>query len=352
MKKRLFALLFALCLLCALLPVSSLSASALTGGDWEYNVLSDGTAEITAYHGSDIDLRVPDSIGTHSVTSIAYAAFSSASAVKSVALPTSLKSIGAAAFYDCTALKAICFTGAAPSIGSNAFATAKTSVIPGLTLYYLEGTSGWTAPTYLGYPTAVWDGVTPPRQPGASDFTDVKSGAWYYAAVDFAVKKGLFNGTSPTTFAPDTPMTRAMLVTVLWRYENVPKPAGSASFTDVAGGKWYTDAVLWAAENGIVNGVGGGSFDPMGKVTREQMAAILFRYCAGKHINTEKRGDLSSFPDAQLIGSYAKDALSWAVSEGYIGGSKLGSINYLDPKGSATRAQVATILMRFLESHQ
>ena len=174
-------------------------------------------------------------------------------------------------------------------------------------------------------------------------FKDVNYGDWYHEAVDFAVTKGLFNGMSETTFEPNTAMSRAMLVTVLWRYEG-EKKAGANIFTDVPDGQWYTDAVAWAAVNGIVGGVGDGKFDPNGNITREQMAAILYRYSESKGFDTSKTGDLNTFPDAAKLSDWAKTAYSWAVGEGLITGND----GKLDPQGNATRAQVATILMRFI----
>ncbi|MGM9522968.1 MAG: S-layer homology domain-containing protein, partial [Faecousia sp.] len=178
-------------------------------------------------------------------------------------------------------------------------------------------------------------------------FRDVNAKEWYHPYVDYAVAHGLFGGTGDTTFEPETAMTRAMLVTVLWRYEG--KPTGyQNSFTDVNAkdGSWYIDAVAWAAANGIVGGVGNGKFDPDGNITREQMAAILFRYAGKKGIDTSKRGDLSGFPDSGKISSWAKDAVQWTVAEKIINGSD----GKLLPQGNATRAQVAAILMRFIEN--
>lgn len=178
-------------------------------------------------------------------------------------------------------------------------------------------------------------------------FVDVNPKEWYHPYVDYAVTHGLFGGTSDHTFEPEAAMTRAMLVTVLWRYEGQPKGYQN-TFTDVnaKNGGWYIDAVAWAAANGVVNGVGNGRFDPEGKITREQMATILFRYAQEKGIDTSKRGSLGGFSDAERVSVYAKDALQWAVGEGIINGSD----GKLLPQGSATRAQVATILMRYIEN--
>ena len=169
-----------------------------------------------------------------------------------------------------------------------------------------------------------------------------------FEAVLNAVENGLFSGISATTFEPETPMTRAMLVTVLWRYAGKPIQ-GKNSFTDVPNGQWYSEAVTWAAHNGVVAGVGNNRFDPESKITREQMAAILFRYANKVGIDTSKRATLS-FPDAGKVSGYAKDALQWAVAEGLVSGSKEGNVTYLHPQGNATRAQVASILMRFIQN--
>ena len=176
-------------------------------------------------------------------------------------------------------------------------------------------------------------------------FTDVPGpDNWAHAGIDYAVSRGLFGGTGEHTFEPDSPMTRAMLVTVLWRYEGKPEE-GRNIFTDVPENEWYTEPVAWAAENQVVGGVGGGLFDPDSNVTREQMATILCRYAEKKGIDTSYRADLN-FPDSFLTDDYAVEPLRWAVGEGLINGSD----GRLLPRGSATRAQVAAILMRFIEN--
>lgn len=176
-------------------------------------------------------------------------------------------------------------------------------------------------------------------------FTDVSAKDWYHLSIDFVASHDLMGGIGDGKFDPEGTMNRAMLVTVLWRCEG--KPTGAKNpFTDVPAGEWYTDAVAWAAENGIVNGVGDGKFDPLGNVTREQIAVILCRYTEVCDIaDTSKRGDLRGYPDVKQVSDYAADALAWAVGEGLI----LGSEGKLLPQGDATRAQVATILMRYLQ---
>ena len=179
-----------------------------------------------------------------------------------------------------------------------------------------------------------------------ASFTDVPADEWYAGAVNYAVENGLMNGVGGGKFDPEGSMTRAMLVTVLWRYEGEPAE-GENTFTDVPEGTWYTGAVAWAASNGIVGGIGNGKFDPDGSITREQMATILYRYAQKKGIDTSKRGELSGFADSGNVSSWAKDALQWTVAEGIINGSD----GKLLPQGNATRAQVSAILMRFLENN-
>ena len=179
---------------------------------------------------------------------------------------------------------------------------------------------------------------------GASGFSDVKAGSWYAEAVEYAVKNNLMNGVGGGKFAPDTKMSRAMLVTVLWRYAGSPEE-GTNSFTDVENGQWYEKAVAWAAKNGVVTGVGNGKFDPDGTVTREQLAAVLYRYSNAQGMDTSRQASLNVFPDGGKVSAWAVQALSWAVAEGLVGGSD----GKLLPQGNATRAQVATILMRYIE---
>ncbi len=180
-------------------------------------------------------------------------------------------------------------------------------------------------------------------------FKDVKENDWFYDGVKFASRNGLFNGTSADTFSPDDAMTRAMLVTVLWRLDGKTEATKASSFVDVAANEYYAEAVAWAAENGIVNGVDSKHFAPEEEVTREQIAAILFRYAAKKGVDTAKRAELNAFPDANKVSSYAKEAMAWANAEGLINGTKEGAQTLLAPTGTATRAQVALILMRYAE---
>lgn len=181
-------------------------------------------------------------------------------------------------------------------------------------------------------------------------FMDATKDQWYYDAVEYCAENGLFSGTAVGQFSPSKTMTRAMLVTVLWRLDGERVPKVTANFSDVTDGIWYADAVAWASENGIVNGVGKGRFDPDGDVTREQIATILRRYAQFKGIDTSKQADLSTYPDADQVSDYAKEAMAWANATGLINGNKSGGKVLLQPKGNGTRAQVAAILMRYIEN--
>ena len=188
-------------------------------------------------------------------------------------------------------------------------------------------------------------GEIPVSVPVSQRFTDVKSGAWYEDAVQYAVDNGLFNGMSETTFGPDVTMSRGMLATVLYRLAQKPEITTEKLFQDVSGGQYYTEAVKWAAEKGVVTGYGNGIFGPNDPITREQLATMLWRY-AGSPNST---GSLGSFTDGVKTSEYAVPALQWAVEQGIVNG-KGGGI--LDPKGNATRAEVAAMLMRYCTKTQ
>ena len=182
--------------------------------------------------------------------------------------------------------------------------------------------------------------------PSETKFNDVSANAWFASAVDYVTGKGMMNGTADNTFSPKANTTRGMVVTVLYRLENQPSTS-AASFTDVASGAYYANAVAWANANGIVSGYGSGKFGPNDKVTREQLAAILYRYAQYKKYDVSGANSLDGYADAQSVSSYAVPALQWANAAGVVTG-KSGS--KLDPKGNATRAEVAAMLMRFCEN--
>ena len=182
--------------------------------------------------------------------------------------------------------------------------------------------------------------------PSETKFNDVSANDWFASAVDYVTGKGMMNGTADNTFSPKANTTRGMVVTVLYRLENQPSTS-AASFTDVASGAYYANAVAWANANGIVSGYGSGKFGPNDKVTREQLAAILYRYAQYKKYDVSGANSLDGYADAQSVSSYAVPALQWANAAGVVTG-KSGS--KLDPKGNAARAEVAAMLMRFCEN--
>ena len=171
-------------------------------------------------------------------------------------------------------------------------------------------------------------------------FSDVPNGAWYADAVDYVYEHGIMNGTSATTFSPNTPMTRAMLVTVLHRAAGSPSAATGTAFSDVPTGAYYTDAVAWASANGIVTGYGNGRFGSNDPVSRAQIAAILWRYAGSPSAEAGQ-----DFADESSIPAYASAAVDWARANGVVNGT---TGNRFDPNGNATRAQVATILRNYL----
>ena len=175
-------------------------------------------------------------------------------------------------------------------------------------------------------------------------FTDVPETMWYYDSVYYVYAHGLMNGTAATLFSPGNPTTRGMLVTILYRMEGSPQGAGWGPFTDVTPGAYYAQPIAWAAWNSIVNGITSTTFAPDRNVTREQMAAILYRYTAWKGWDVSQQGNLFQFTNWQKVQTYARTPLAWAVASGLIQGKEN---QRLDPGGPATRAEVATILQRF-----
>ena len=179
----------------------------------------------------------------------------------------------------------------------------------------------------------------------STNFTDVEENGWYHTGVDFMVRNGFMNGVADDAFDVDGNLTRAQLVTILYRIAGEPESTATNPFADVADGQWYTNAVIWAAENGIVKGVNTTTFAPNDQITREQIATILFRYAKAE----KAEGKLAGFPDAGKVSDYAADAMAWAVEQGLINGiSESDGKTYLAPQETATRAQIAVILMRYL----
>ena len=204
---------------------------------------------------------------------------------------------------------------------------------------------------YLTKDMTVYAGWRVDENPGtgANPFTDVSEKDWFYSDVMFVYENGLMLGTSKTLFSPHGTATRGMMATILWRMEGSPAPKGKNSFTDVEAGKWYADAITWTAENGIFAGYGKDKFGPDDPITREQLAAIFYRYADYKGYDLTVKGNLDTFKDADKITDYAKTAMQWAVGSGLMKGK---SGNLLDPQGTATRAEIAAMLHRFIEKYE
>ena len=206
---------------------------------------------------------------------------------------------------------------------------------------------GYTTHTCSRCGDSYVDSETPALGHKCAAYTDIPTD-WAKEGICFVIENGLMVGTTSTTFAPKDTLTRAMLVTVLYRKAGSPAVDAPSGFTDVADGQWYSDAIAWAAANGIVNGVGGNKFAPSEPVTREQLAAIFFRYAKAEAPEADV---LSGYPDAESVSTYARDAMAWAVSTGLVTGSKEADGTYLVPQGLAAREQAAAILMRYVKAN-
>lgn len=178
-------------------------------------------------------------------------------------------------------------------------------------------------------------------------FTDVPEEAWFKDSVNTAVSLGLINGMGNNEFQPDVPLTRGMLVVLLYRLAGEPAVNGKNTFTDVNAGAWYETAIIWAAETGITTGFPNGTFAPNDSVTREQTAVFFHRFAKQMGYDDGARAKLSTFPDASWVSEYAADSMAWAVENEILSGNSINGTICLDSQGTATRAQGATILVRF-----
>lgn len=240
-------------------------------------------------------------------------------------------------------------TALGKAVSEEAFANAK-SILTELRAFIAQDKAGELTKDDVFTPTVLTENKMPTYAidmavEEETGFDDVSSSAWYADAVEYVVSNGVMNGTGDTTFEPDAALSRSMMVQVLYNMENKPA-ASDAAFIDVADNAWYADAVAWAAENKLVNGVEENQFAPDDNITREQMAAILYRYAQYKGQDVSARADMNAYTDFAEISSYAEPMLAWAVSEGLITGS---SDTTLSPAGNATRAEVAVVLMRYLQ---
>ena len=181
-------------------------------------------------------------------------------------------------------------------------------------------------------------------------FTDVSLDAWYYDFVKYVYENGLMTGLNDTTFGPGQTLARAQFAVILYRMNGEPPVEYTPKFKDVAEGVWYTDAILWASEQGVVTGYSNGSFGPGDLINREQMALMMYWYALAKGYDTGTGADISSYNDASWVSEFAVEAMQWAVGNGIITGKY--NETMLEPQGSASRAECATIIMRFVETYE
>ena len=295
------------------------------------------------------------------VTEIMVAAFEGCPNLKTVTLPESLTTLADAVFVGCTNLETVTIPKSVTAIGASVFGGCDNVTVT----VYCE-TAGETYVEENGIRCEVIhtcgeddpSDPTDPTEPGytipeckkdstcvMAKFPDLVTSEWYHDGVHFCIEEGLMNGMDTGDFQPGGNTTRAQLVTILYREAGSPDVSSvTEPFSDVAEADWFYKAVVWAYNNGVVNGTSDTTFSPNDNVTREQVATILYRY-SGSPVGT---GDLSVFPDVNTVSSYAVPALTWAVGEGLINGVAKDGVSTLDPTGNATRAQIATILMRYL----
>ena len=278
------------------------------------------------------------------ITTIEYNQFEGLINLQKVTIPASVKKIENEAFWYCTGLKEIVFSGDAPVFEAGTDGIDRWyDIFSGVTAtaYYPAGNSTWTAAVRQNYGGNIsW--TAKELEPGS--YYDVSSDAWYFDAVKYAGEKGLMSGTGAGKFSPDSAADRGMIVTILHRMEGTPQASDGVVFDDVDSGSYYAGAVSWAASEDIVSGYSDILFGPTAKITRQQLAVMLYRYAQYKGFDVDSSGDLSSFRDSGSIADYAEEAMSWAVAEGLISGT---DTSLLLPAGNATRAQIAAILMRF-----
>ena len=333
--------------------IESIGGHAFSACGVEYLKLPSTIKVIQAYafKGSGIrEITIPEK-----VTKIEEYTFEQCSKLTTVNIPCSVKEIKTRAFSDCDSLERVILPAYLESLASDTFVFSDN--LKYVVFLNRNTKIHWDIanphPTLVGYL-----GSTAQQYAQEYDYRylplsyyDVMPWEWYYQPIQDASEAGLMNGVATNKFDPEGITSRAMLVTILWRYAG-EVIEGENTFADVAESQWYTDAVVWAAHNQIVNGVAENRFDPNTAVTREQVALILYRYCTAMGYDTTLRADLNAFPDHQKVSSWAQEALSWAVAEGLISGSSLAGALYLQPQNGATRAQIATILTRFAEKHQ
>ena len=317
--------------------------------------IPDGVTEIRNYaFSSCYDLQY--AVLPSRITQIPTGMFRQCYALQSLVVPEGVIAICANAFDSCSNMKVLCLPSSLEFIAINVFILCDR-----LEEIWYAGTEEQLSNIVIqqggNYKLADVDVYLIPSLPDPIyGFFDMPArSSWAYPGIAYCLDHGLMNGVSDTEFDPDGTLTRAMLVTVLWRQAGEPKATQDCAFPDLGSpndpaASWYLDAVAWAAEAGIVNGRPDGTFDPKGAITRQELATMLYRFAGVMKLDTSAKGDLSVFPDDDQVLAYAVDAMTWANGAGLINGNVIDSVTCLDPWGNATRAQVAAILMRFCEN--
>ena len=278
------------------------------------------------------------------------------SKLESVIVPASVTHIGEFAFSFNPALKRVYFVGDAPEIFDSSDYYDMYAVFWNtnpIDAFYPEGNATWTKDKQRNYGGQLtWHSRTPADQDSVTlRFDDVRQSDWFVNDVQAVVDQGLMNGEGSFRFSPQKATNRAMIVTILYRQAGAPAVSGGNGFSDVPNGKWYSNAVVWAAQNGVVKGYTDGSFRPLEPITREQLAAILRRYAGLLGNDVSQTAALDAFPDAAQVSGWAREDLAWAVEAKLLNGVRTNDgMTYLQPQGSAVRSQAAALLNRFVKA--
>ena len=321
-------------------PVTS-AESGSCGENLTYTLDDNGQLTISGSGAMDDRYRpgwqetVNSIVLNEGITTLGKYAFYGCKNITEAVIPVGVTDITYAAFYQCTGLTSVTIPYTVTSIGEYAFTWDENLT----DVYYQGSQEDWEAKNMYEFSkntTIHFIGKPFP-------FKDVTESDWYYNTADECYQTGLINGTSATTFSPMQTMTRAMVVTILWRMEGQPTVAFNNKFSDVSSRQWYANSISWAETAGVVHGYGDGTFKPDAAVTREQVAVMLANYAQYK--NTYKPGTkkLNTFPDGSQVSTYAQAGMKWALTNGIISGNGEG---YLRPKKSATRAEGATMILR------
>lgn len=334
MKKRIFSALLALCLIAALLPGAALAAQTVDGLTYQ---TENGEATLTAIPiQQQGELEIPATLGGCPVTKLGSHVFDSCTGLTGVTLPETVREIGDYAFRACTALEYVYLPPALETVGEGVFSGCSSNLM-------IFGELGSYAEQVAEQNNLVFLSADMP-------FKDVAPGSWYYWNVYSVYTTRLMSGLDKTTFGPNVNMSRAMLAAVLYRLAGSPDVSGlSCPFTDVSDSRYYASAVKWCASKGIVAGVTPTTFSPNSNVTREQTVAMFSRYCASLYgCDVSSVYPMNTFKDTGSISRYAVEPFCWAVENGIISG--MGTTPpTLAPKGTTTRAQIATMMVKVIQ---